>query len=104
MANPQNLIPFKKGQSGNPSGRPAEAKQFREMCRKFLFQEGGWSKFMELLESKDEKIRLQTLQYLTDHGIGKATQPQAGADDEFTQAVPGVIVVTSDSITEVKSA
>lgn len=33
---PPGLKPFKKGQSGNPNGRPKVAEEFREGCRRIL--------------------------------------------------------------------
>ena len=36
MANEENLKPFKKGQSGNPKGRPAGSKGRSTICRKWL--------------------------------------------------------------------
>jgi len=36
MANEENLIPFKKGQSGNPSGRPIGAMNRSTIARKWL--------------------------------------------------------------------
>lgn len=36
MANEQNLIPFKKGQSGNPNGRPKGSKAFKTILNDYL--------------------------------------------------------------------
>jgi len=36
MANEQNLNPFKKGQSGNPAGRPKGSKNRSTIARKWL--------------------------------------------------------------------
>jgi len=36
MANEENLIPFKKGQSGNPSGRPKGTMNRSTIARKWL--------------------------------------------------------------------
>lgn len=36
MANEQNLTPFKKGQSGNPKGRPVGSKNRSTIAKKWL--------------------------------------------------------------------
>jgi hypothetical protein len=36
MANEENLIPFKKGQSGNPKGRPTGSKNRSTIAKKWL--------------------------------------------------------------------
>lgn len=36
MANKDNLIPFKKGQSGNPKGRPVGSKNRSSIAKKWL--------------------------------------------------------------------
>ena len=36
MANEENLIPFKKGQSGNPKGRPVGSKNRSTIAKKWL--------------------------------------------------------------------
>tara|TARA_R100001510_G_scaffold56456_1_gene62082 strand:+ start:1153 stop:1494 length:342 start_codon:yes stop_codon:yes gene_type:complete len=36
MANEENLIPYKKGQSGNPKGRPKGSKNRSSVARKWL--------------------------------------------------------------------
>lgn len=43
MANEQNLIPFKPGQSGNPAGKPKGARSLSTIIREFLEQELDWS-------------------------------------------------------------
>ena len=51
MANEKNLKPFKKGQSGNPDGRPLGSKSFKVILNKVLdgvmtIQEAGEAKNM----------------------------------------------------------
>jgi hypothetical protein len=43
MPNPQNVVgkgtPFKKGQSGNPNGRPKEIPALKELMKKVMASE-----------------------------------------------------------------
>lgn len=69
-----NLSHWKKGQSGNPSGRPKDP--FRELIREKT--NGGKAlveKALSLLKSEDEDIQLKAVHYLSDRGWGKASQP-----------------------------
>lgn len=38
---------FKKGQSGNPGGRPKVAQEFKERCREFM-EESGWQLMVDM--------------------------------------------------------
>lgn len=53
--------PFQKGQSGNPGGRPAVAKEFRQRCREFMENE-GWEKLFALARGgKEQKFALELI-------------------------------------------
>lgn len=75
---------WKKGQSGNPGGKTARhvaaVAELSQAVREFLPPEKIIARAKTLLNSKDQKLRLEVLQWLTDRGYGKAPQPVALMD------------------------
>jgi hypothetical protein len=73
---------WQPGQSGNPGGRPALAKEFRARLSRFMVDEGGTEELLAIAGGKrDPKDQLRALQYIADHVYGKAPQVIAGADE-----------------------
>lgn len=67
MAKEDNLRPFKKGQSGNPGGRPKGlAARAREHTDKAL------EVLSSALSDGDAKVRIAAAKELLDRGFGKA--------------------------------
>ena len=56
MGNPKNLKPFKKGQSGNPEGRPPIVKEFREFLQERLSEPDPQKPGKTNLEALAEKL------------------------------------------------
>lgn len=75
--NPQNLKPFKKGQSGNPKGRP-KMPDIREALVKILAEEkDGYTALdaiLAQLRAKAAKGDIKAAEVLLDRAYGKARQ------------------------------
>ncbi len=77
--NIENLKPFKKGQSGNPNGRPPKLPELDKLLDKVLGVEnaGGITaaeRILEALEKKATKGDVRAAEVLLDRAYGKAKQ------------------------------
>ena len=70
---------FKKGQSGNPKGRPKENAEIKALARTFAAEAvetlAGW------MRTADAKASVAASMALLDRGYGKPTQPVSGDED-----------------------
>lgn len=67
--------PFQKGQSGNPRGRPAVARDFREKCRQWMEEKGGgWDQLIDLASVGKPDERLRAIQLIAAYAYGKPAQ------------------------------
>jgi len=64
----KNLKPFKKGQSGNPSGRPKTPDWFKEHTPEAM------AKILSLLNSDDDKVALQSATLILAYSLGRPTE------------------------------
>lgn len=64
---------FKKGQSGNPSGKPKEAAEIRELARAKCPR--AMEILIELMESFDPKIAMLAAEAVLNRGVGKPLNP-----------------------------
>lgn len=74
MANIQNLRPWKKGQSGNPSGKPKGAKEFAVRIREATNNgEDLIAKALEIMNNPKERAsdQLSALKWLANYAFGK---------------------------------
>ena len=62
-------MPFEKGKSGNPGGRPKENKEVKELARKYTKE--AISRLVFWMRSNEPRISLQASQALLDRGYGK---------------------------------
>lgn len=64
--------PFKKGQSGNPGGRPSVVRHIRELAQSH--GEEAFRRVLELMRSEDERVALTASQEVLNRAYGKPTQ------------------------------
>lgn len=72
MANEQNLKPFKKGESGNPGGRP-KWKQITEMLRNPKYQD-KLEQITDLVYEMALKGDFKAINFIADRLEGKPSQ------------------------------
>ena len=65
-------MPFKKGKSGNPGGRPKEDAEVRAAAR--LHGIEAIDKLVELMNGDDTRISVTAAQAILDRGYGKPSQ------------------------------
>lgn len=71
--------PWQPGTSGNPGGRPAVAREFRERCQEFMGDE-GWRKLAAMARGRGPNA-YQALSLIAAYAYGKPSQPITGPDD-----------------------
>ena len=79
MAKPENIIPhkFKKGQSGNPKGRPKKLPGLDELITEVLGDGDAMERVLRKLLSMAEKGNLRAIEMILDRAYGKAKQEVA---------------------------
>lgn len=70
---------FKKGQSGNPRGRPKVDFEVREAAR--LYGQEAIEKLVELMRGEDQRVAQAAARDLLDRGFGKPAQSMTVAGD-----------------------
>jgi hypothetical protein len=70
---------FKKGQSGNPGGRPKAEREVTELARDGSPRAIG--RLIELVESEDPRAAIAAANAVLDRAYGKPTQPISGDED-----------------------
>lgn len=82
-------MPFAKGISGNPGGRPKESAEVKRLARQHC--EAAVAKLVELMSSSNESISLAAANALLDRGVGKPAQAITGDDEAPPIKVRGLI-------------
>ena len=67
---------FKKGQSGNPGGRPKENAEVRELARKYTKE--AIERLVHWMKAEDPRASVVASNALLDRGWGKPSQPIDG--------------------------
>ncbi len=84
--NEQNLIPFKKGQSGNPKGRPKGAKSMTTRLKRILNRKIKYQNPITEVEEEDKIIN-----HLVDVLISKALSGEDKALLEILNRIDGKV-------------
>ena len=76
---------FRKGQSGNPGGRPKEIEGVRELARKHT--EEAINTLVKMLRSRNDRVRVAAAEALLDRGWGRSNQDMevSGSDSSDLQ-------------------
>lgn len=69
-------MPFKKGQSGNPGGRPKEDNEVKDLARKHT--KTAIARLVFWMNSDNPKASVSASQALLDRGYGKPAQAITG--------------------------
>ena len=64
---------FIKGASGNPGGRPAVAREFKEKCQDFMTEE-GWQKLVAIARCNMPQDAIRAIKIIIEHGYGRPVQ------------------------------
>ena len=95
MANEKNLKPFKKGQSGNPKGRPLKLPALDKLMADVLGEEKdgitAGEATLKALRAKATKGDVRAAEVLLDRAYGK---PKQTHDTNITSTEPLVIIRT----------
>lgn len=72
-------MPFKKGQSGNPGGRPKEEREVIALAREHSV--AAIKRLAEWMATDNPKASISACNSLLDRAFGKPTQPISGDDE-----------------------
>jgi len=68
------LKPWKKGQSGNPGGRPKILGEVKELARKFMYDSGFTGLFDMARNAENDAVKLKAIELILAYGFGKPSQ------------------------------
>jgi hypothetical protein len=97
MPKPENIIPhkFKKGQTGNPNGRPRKLPELDKLLADVLGEEKdgitAGEAILKAIRAKAAKGDVRAAELLLDRAYGK---PKQSIDNNITTTEPLVIVRT----------
>jgi hypothetical protein len=71
---------IKGGASPNPGGRPKAATELRQRLEALALEDDACEGLRELMQSQDERIKLDTIKFIIEHVKGKPSQEITGLD------------------------
>jgi hypothetical protein len=100
MPKPENIEPhkFKKGQTGNPNGRPKKLPELSKLMADILGDEKNGlttaERILKAIEAKALRGDIKAAEMLLDRGYGKPKQTQ---ETNITSSEPLVIIRTIET-------
>lgn len=82
-------MPFEKGKSGNPGGRPKEIHEVKELARAHTKE--AIDRLVHWMRSNDAKASVSASQALLDRGYGKPAQAIEGVGEDGSLVMTGYI-------------
>ena len=73
-------MPFKKGQSGNPGGRPKEVSEVKDLAR--THGADAIERLVELIASDNERTAVAACEAILNRGYGRPAQSMSLSGDE----------------------
>ncbi len=73
-------MPFKKGQSGNPGGRPKEVSEVKDLARTHGVD--AIERLVELIASDNERTAVAACEAILNRGYGRPAQSMSLSGDE----------------------
>jgi hypothetical protein len=73
-------MPFQKGQSGNPRGRPKESPELKALARQHTPE--AFERLLFWMRSDNPKASVTSALHVIERAYGKPEQPLVGADGE----------------------
>ena len=91
-------MPFEKGKSGNPGGRPKEVAEVRELAKKH--GPAAIKRLVALMDSENERTAVAACQALLDRGYGKppASIEHSGTVDHVTYDAALLEILNGSSV------
>jgi len=87
---------FKKGESGNPGGRPKESKDIRDLARKNAPH--AFKRILELIDSKNERVAFSAAKEIIERAYGRIPESDYMTVNEFTRVQNEIRLLSKDEI------
>ena len=84
-------MPFKKGQSGNPGGRPKEVAEVRRLAQDH--GSAAIERLVELMGSENERTAVAACEAILNRGYGRPAQSLTVAGDDDSPLFPDQVTV-----------